>query len=134
MPTARRTAIETLTNEEKSFLFPSIQPAALPSDSESNGRPTEPNRPRVRRAAKSTSHESPKTRSSHLPSPSRKVKASRVTARQSVSVRLSEPLARVLRRASIERSLEYIEPFSQQGIVEAALSDWLRGNGYSIDS
>lgn len=132
MPTARRTAIETLTNEEKSFLFPSLQPVASPSDSDGNGRPTEPNLPRVRRAAKSTSHESPKTRS-RLPSPSRKEKALRVTARQSVSVRLSESLARVLRRTSMERSLEYIEPFSQQGIVEAALSDWLQSNGYSVN-
>lgn len=62
------------------------------------------------------------------------MKVLRVTARQSVSVRLSEPLARVLRRASMERSLDYIEPFSQQGIVEAALWDWFQSNGYDIDS
>jgi len=33
----------------------------------------------------------------------------------------------------MERSLDYIEPFSQQSIVEAALSDWLQSNGYPIN-
>jgi hypothetical protein len=37
-----------------------------------------------------------------------------------------------LRRVSKERSLEYTEPFSQQGIVEAAICNWLRRAGHGV--
>jgi len=53
---------------------------------------------------------------------------------QSVTLRLSEPIARKLRKSSIDRSLEYREPYTQQAIVEAALAAWLEGNGYLNDN
>jgi len=53
-------------------------------------------------------------------------------ATQSVTIRLSRSSALALRRVSIQRSLDYQEPYSQQAIVEAALTAWLTHNGYSI--
>jgi hypothetical protein len=51
---------------------------------------------------------------------------------RSVTLRLPASVADALRRASIQRSLDYIEPFSQQAIVETAVRDWLRNAGYSV--
>lgn len=53
---------------------------------------------------------------------------------QSVTLRLRQPIAQALRTASIERSLNYFEPFTQQAIVESALSTWLEQNGYDIEA
>lgn len=44
---------------------------------------------------------------------------------RSVTLRLPASLAEALRRVSIQRSLNYVEPFSQQAIVETALRRWL---------
>jgi len=52
---------------------------------------------------------------------------------RSVTLRLRVSVADALRRESIKRSLDYIEPFSQQAIVEAAVSSWLRDQGYRFD-
>ena len=49
---------------------------------------------------------------------------------RSVTLRLHASTAEALRRASIQRSLDYIEPFSQQAIVEAALQRWLQHAGF----
>ncbi|MBI1826046.1 MAG: hypothetical protein HY287_02500 [Planctomycetes bacterium] len=54
-------------------------------------------------------------------------------ATQSVTLRLRELIARNLRRASIERTLGYEQPYTQQAITEAALTAWLERNGYSIE-
>lgn len=47
-----------------------------------------------------------------------------------MTLRLPLPLVYSLRRAAAERSLDYVEPFTQQAIVESALSEWLRSAGY----
>ncbi len=52
---------------------------------------------------------------------------------RSVTLRLRASIADALRRESIRRSLDYIEPFSQQAIVEAAVHSWLCGQGCPID-
>jgi len=44
---------------------------------------------------------------------------------RSVTLRLPWSLADALRRTSIHRSLNYVEPYSQQAIAEAALREWL---------
>lgn len=51
---------------------------------------------------------------------------------RSVTLRLHASTAEALRRASIQRSLDYIEPFSQQAIVEAALRRWLEDAGFLL--
>lgn len=50
---------------------------------------------------------------------------------QSVTLRLAQPIAHALRRAAIERSLDYREPFTQQAIAETALNEWLLHNGHA---
>lgn len=45
---------------------------------------------------------------------------------RSVTLRLRASTAEALRRVSIQRSLDYIEPFTQQAIVETALTAWLQ--------
>jgi len=51
---------------------------------------------------------------------------------RSVTLRLRASVAEALRRASMERSLDYAEPFSQQAIVEAAIRDWLQSAGHPV--
>ena len=50
--------------------------------------------------------------------------------RHPVTVRLRPGVVRLLRRAAAERSIGYIEPHTQQAIVETALEHWLRSAGY----
>src|SRR6185437_9303819 len=46
------------------------------------------------------------------------------------TTRMREEFARALKRASLERQLEGIEPCQVQDILESALEPWLRANGY----
>ncbi len=54
-------------------------------------------------------------------------------ALRSVTLRMNPTLVRTLRRAASERSLDFVEPFTQQAIAEAALAQWLQGAGYQLD-
>lgn len=132
MPDKRRTTIETLTIEQQAFLHN----AALPKSSahashsaQTNGHNAvinaekNPDSPRPHSPALSH-RDAPRT----TPSP-----RARRTVMRSVTLRLREPIARNLRRASVERSLEYKEPYTQQAIVDAALSVWLGRNGYAAE-
>lgn len=56
--------------------------------------------------------------------------ANRARSLRSVTLRLSPDVAERLRRASIQRSLGYEEPFTQQSITECALREWLLAHGY----
>ena len=77
---------------------------------------------------------------SHLPEPQERVEVSvhedanpastnRACPLRSVTLRLTPDVAEHLRRASIKRSLDYEEPFTQQAITESALRDWLASHG-----
>jgi hypothetical protein len=44
--------------------------------------------------------------------------------------RIRVDLARAIKRASLERQLERIEPNTVQDILESALEPWLKANGY----
>lgn len=50
--------------------------------------------------------------------------------RLTVSTRLRSDYATALKRASLERQLEGVEPNTLQDILEEALEPWLRGHGY----
>ena len=52
---------------------------------------------------------------------------------QSVSLRLHPGIVRALRMAASERSVDYEEPFTQQGIAEEAITRWLEDQGYSTE-
>jgi len=45
-----------------------------------------------------------------------------------ITIRFRQSTAEALRRASLERRLSGMSPATQQEIVEAAVSDWLRDN------
>ncbi|HUU95641.1 MAG TPA: hypothetical protein VM487_07865 [Phycisphaerae bacterium] len=51
----------------------------------------------------------------------------------SVSLRLQPGAVRALRKAAGERSVDYEEPFTQQGIAEEAITRWLEDRGYSVE-
>lgn len=53
-----------------------------------------------------------------------------VHARVPISTRMRAEYAEALKRASLERQLNKVEPNSVQDILEAALEPWLRQNGY----
>ena len=51
-------------------------------------------------------------------------------ARAPISTRIRDDLAKALKRASLERQLEGVEPSTLQGILEEAIEPWLREHGY----
>ncbi|MEM6692500.1 MAG: hypothetical protein AAF664_23920, partial [Planctomycetota bacterium] len=48
-----------------------------------------------------------------------------------LTTRCRPELASALKRASLQRQLDDIEPNRMQDILESALEDWLRKNGYA---
>ena len=113
MPGNRRTALMTLSAEERSFL--KQEPAHEPELTVH-----ETDRKDVRGVEKSFV---PRANGANGSS-------GRAASLRSVTLRLHPDVAALLRRAAIERSLEYDEPYTQQGIAEQALRDWLTGKGY----
>jgi hypothetical protein len=51
-------------------------------------------------------------------------------SRLPISTRLRTDLAEALKRASLQRQLEKVEPSSLTEIIEAAIEPWLKSNGY----
>ena len=51
-------------------------------------------------------------------------------ARVPISTRMRSDFAAALKRASLERQLQGIEPNTLQDISEAAVESWLRSSGY----
>lgn len=112
-----------LSREQKAFLAGVEAAGAAPA--EAAGNPTlsaENNRLPLRVATRP-----PRPRRA-TPSPAR-----RAYGLHSVTLRLSPELVQALRRTSAERSVEYLEPYTQQAIVEAALRDWLARTGSRHD-
>jgi hypothetical protein len=62
----------------------------------------------------------------------RKGKGQLVTqaGRTPLTIKFRSDIATALKRASLERELSRVRPFTQQDILEAALVPWLRSNGY----
>jgi hypothetical protein len=51
-------------------------------------------------------------------------------ARVPMSMRIRQEYADALKRASLQRQLDKIEPNTLQDILEEAIEPWLRNNGY----
>ena len=133
MQNKRRTTTEALTDEQRTFL----QDGSLTRGS-STLEPHAPETYRKKMEVISTKAPDPPGNSPTVathPDTRRTASSNRQgrTATQSVTFRLREPIARNLRKASIERSLVYRHPYTQQAITEAALTAWLQRNGYPID-
>jgi hypothetical protein len=63
-----------------------------------------------------------------VPTPT--VQTASVPSRVPISTRLRADYAAALKRASLERQLNGIEPNALQDILEQAVEPWLRSNGY----
>ena len=112
MPKNRRSTLATLTAEQETFLRPAQKP---PEFMRPDPAPTPEPRARVDVPAGRETSAVPTGHARPL---------------RSVTLRLTPDVAALLRRASIERSLEYQEPFTQQRITEDALRNWLSTRGY----
>jgi hypothetical protein len=49
----------------------------------------------------------------------------------SLNIRIAPPIMAALLRASMERKIQRLEPFTQRDIVSEALAVWLKTNGYA---
>jgi hypothetical protein len=63
-----------------------------------------------------------------VPTPT--VQTASVPSRVPISTRMRAEYATALKRASLERQLNGIEPNALQDILEQAVEPWLRSNGY----
>lgn len=126
MSTTRRTLSDTLTRAQRAFLTVANEPREIPLEDacESSDLPSESEhvRPDDAHASRRITRNNRIDHSTRRPEPLR-----------SVTLRFRASVADALRRESIKRSLDYVEPFSQQAIVEAALCSWLHGQGYRLD-
>ncbi len=50
-----------------------------------------------------------------------------------ITVRLRLQTAQAMRRACAQRSIDYVQPYTQQDIMEEALVGWLRSQGYLLE-
>ena len=50
--------------------------------------------------------------------------------RVNLTTRVRADLAQALKRASLERQLQGVEPYTVQDILEGMLEPWLKANGY----
>ena len=48
----------------------------------------------------------------------------------SLNVRIEPEISTALLRASMERKIQRLDPFTQRDIVAKALASWLKANGY----
>jgi hypothetical protein len=53
-------------------------------------------------------------------------------ARAPISTRIRAEMAAALKRASLERQLAGIEPYTLQDILEAAIEPWLKAHDYLV--
>jgi hypothetical protein len=57
-------------------------------------------------------------------------KAARALGRAPLTIRFQAAFATALKRASLERQLKGVHPYTLQDIVEEAVEPWLRDKGY----
>jgi len=62
--------------------------------------------------------------------PANEQRAASPFARVPISTRIRAEYADALKRASLERQLNKVEPNTLQDILEQAIEPWLRNNGY----
>ena len=127
MTNPRRNIVESLSDSQRSFL--SLPEFSVPTTNgekvqSSQSQPTASARRQFAAEANPGRH-----RANHLHGAGTE-RFQRPEPLRSVTLRLRASTAEALRRASIQRSLDYIEPFSQQAIVEAALHRWLEDSGF----
>lgn len=116
MSQQRRKSVDTLTSEQREFLGAGVNVARTRTEAG-------PPRPPIgtTRTEQLTRPGTESDSNTALITRSRRTRA----ARHPVTLRLSSDVAEELRQVSAIRSINYEEPWSQQGIVEDALRRWL---------
>jgi len=124
----RQSTTDTLTAEQRAFLH--ADSSQLPCSS-TQAPVSRPDASKVVKMPK----QSMSTHQPRRPEPSAQVRlpSRRGQVLQSVSLRLQPGVVRALRKAAGERSVDYEEPFTQQGIAEDAITRWLENRGYSVE-
>ena len=128
MAKKRQSTTDTLTAEQNVFLHPDSN--RLPR-STTQAPASRPDTPKVVKMPKHRTS----TRQPRRPEPRPQVciPSRRGQTLQSVSLRLHPGVVRALRKAAGERSVDYEEPFTQQGIAEEAIRRWLEDRAYSVE-
>ena len=63
--------------------------------------------------------------------PSREIQKPAEAGLGALTVRMQPTIMAALLRASLERKIQRIEPFTQRDIVSVAVAYWLKANGYA---
>ncbi len=126
MGTQRRNIVESLSTAQRTFLtLPECVEVHETQEFHEGGSTPSANVPRV---APNSLPRRARNRNQAIAA-----RSNRPEPLRSVTLRLRASTAEALRRVSMQRSLEYVEPFTQQAIVEAALTTWLRCSSSDSD-
>jgi hypothetical protein len=114
---------------------PSVPPEAIAIIQQGAAKPLTPNPGNAVDSAKVPAAAEPKP----VEAPQQPVKKSAGKERGtetaglvSVNFRLPATIPPALLRASSDRKIKKVQPFTQQDIVAEALTDWLKKNGYQV--
>lgn len=123
----RRSLDDALTPEEQSFLETGKTAKAAPKPkSTPEATSKKENIPMARAALKENFAEPAST---PMP-PSAALPPFTMAGAVSLNVRIEPEISTALLRASMDRKIQRLDPFTQRDIVAEALADWLRGRGY----
>jgi hypothetical protein len=124
----RRSLDDALTPDEQSFLETGKPGRATP---QTNSKPTatskKENPPMARTALKEDYAQQP---SVPMPPPSSVLPQFTMAGAVSLNVRIEPEISTALLRASMDRKIQRLDPFTQRDIVADALADWLKKHGY----
>ncbi|OYW23857.1 MAG: hypothetical protein B7Z55_03120 [Planctomycetales bacterium 12-60-4] len=124
----RRSLDDALTPDEQSFLETGKTAKAEPKP-KSNPEATskKENSPMARTALKVDYAQQP---SVPMPPPSSVLPQFTMAGAVSLNVRIEPEISTALLRASMDRKIQRLDPFTQRDIVADALADWLKKHGY----
>ena len=132
MGNGRLNAVEILSAEQRSFMH-GTQPHEKQKTANAKKK-TATRKKTARKTAAAAACPDGQVRGTRIMTAQKLAPVARGMALQSVTLRLNPQIARALRRAACERALDYVEPFTQQVIAEAALLRWLSDEGYAIQT
>jgi len=124
----RRSLDDALTPDEQSFLETGKPGRVKPKrNSEPKATSKKENSPMARQALKEDFAQQP---SVSMPPPSSVLPQFTMAGAVSLNVRIEPEISTALLRASMDRKIQRLDPFTQRDIVADALADWLKKHGY----
>lgn len=123
----RRSLDDALTPDEQSFLETGKPGRAAPKpNSEPKATSKKENSPMASTALKKDFAQP----SSALMPPSTALPQFTMAGAVSLNVRIEPEISTALLRASMDRKIQRLDPFTQRDIVAEALAEWLKKHGY----